>query len=109
MYIVGKGGVGYGIKPSSFIFSVLLILVLFSKKIENLFNYNNFLLMFVTWLGKISFSLYLTHYIIKFALNILLNNHIWIVNWLLTLLFSILFIIILRKLIPISLHKYLGL
>ena len=108
-YIESIGGYGYGIKPSSFVYSGIIILVLFSKRLEELFNRNNFLAKLIVGIGNISFGIYLTHYLIIFVLNMFPYSHLWFVDWLLVLLFDILFIYILKKIIPIRFYKYLGL
>ncbi len=54
-------GAGYGIKPSSFLFSFFVILFLFSKNVEMHYNEDRLLNKVIKTIGSISFPIYLIH------------------------------------------------
>lgn len=100
---------GYGIKPSSFIYAFGAILFLFNKRVETLVSshYNMFFRSMV-WLGKISFAVYLIHiYMINFVVNRFTIDS-WFLRTFFALVLTVLFIVILKRLIPERLHKYVG-
>lgn len=103
------GGAGFGIKPSSFIYSVVLIMLLFSKKLEDVCNFDNIIFRSITWFGEISFGIYLTHYLVIFFLNLLPYNHLWIVDWILTFSIDVSFIFVLKRIVPQRFYMILGL
>ena len=97
-----------GIKASSVLYSSGMILLLFSKKLENSYK-NNLITSFVEFLGKKSFIIYLCHcYFIDIAYRIYHTTY-WSVNFLFSLTLTILFIVILERLAPKSIYKYIGL
>lgn len=59
-----------GIKTTSFIFSVIGILLLFSKRIEGAFNASNFVSQTLCYLGDRSFGIYLIHFITSVPLKL---------------------------------------
>lgn len=102
-----QGG-GYGIKPSSFLFSILMILVLFSKKTEKCFSKDNYIKRWLVKLGNYSFPIYLTHYFIVDILYSINPNLCWFMRWLSVVGVSVLFIYIMRKLLPHKGIKLMG-
>lgn len=98
-------GEHYGYKFSSFIFSYILILILFSKKAEVFFGeVKGFLCGRIIFVGKISFGIYLLHnLLIPF-----LQFGGWAVNWTMVLLVTMLAIVIIKSLFPAFAKKYLG-
>ncbi len=108
-YITSIGGAGFGIKPSSFLFSAILITILFSQNVENLYNKKNPILNIITKIGEISFSIYLTHFLVIFSLSRIPYNHLWLTDWILTLIIDIGFILTLKKLAPHKVYRLLGL
>lgn len=105
--VLGSGG--YGIKPSSFLFSALTILLLFSRKVENAISGNGLVFRFITWIGTLSFGIYLTHclWIIALAHFYPISN--WLIAWIIVLSLDVMFIMVLKKLIPNKYAIYFGL
>jgi len=108
-YLERFGGPGYGIKLSSFLFSILTILILFSDRTQKLWCSNSVIARLFVRIGEMSFAIYLTHYLIA---NLIVTRlpiyHLWAIDWSLTLLFSIILVVLLQKLLPESWHKYIG-
>lgn len=99
---------GYGIKPSSCLFSMSIILLLFSTKIEKLYRDDSLFLRFIKYIGTISFGIYLIHFLVIIVLNKFNTESVWLVKWCITLLLSIIVITIGQKLLPIKINRYLG-
>lgn len=107
-YLIAHFGKGVGIKPSSFIYSAGMILLLFSRKTENLLTHAGFLYQCLIWIGSLSFGIYLIHcYFISFCVSRLPIDS-WLLQWFIALFLTVVFILILRKLFPTKYHKYLG-
>lgn len=104
-----SGNSGFGIKPSSFLFSAILIMILFSNQLESYWKPKGFIAKVFTWLGELSFGIYLTHCLVLLLVTRIPYNHIWIIDWFLVLSLDVVFLLLLRKLIPVGLYKYLGL
>ena len=101
--------IGDGQKPSSFIYSIGLVLMLFNSRVESILRSNNILYRIVLWIGEISFAVYLMHmYIVRFVMP-----HIDISNWFFRALFVLVataaLIFILQRVLPSRVHKYIGL
>lgn len=89
----------------SFLYSFGAILLLFSKKVENIYHKNKSIAKYcLVYVGKISFGIYLIHYL----LIPFLQFRGWGANWIMTLLTSILIIVIAKSLFPSFAKKYLG-
>lgn len=100
----GKYGGGFGIKFSSFIYSMAVIMVLFSAKAERAYKHN-MVNKSIEYVGRISFAIYLYH---LFVVEVLSSFHVlgrmhWVVRWLICLTATIVVIEVLKK---ILLHKY---
>lgn len=95
----------FGYKFSTFLLSYVIILIVFSKKVENVFQARKGLLYNgVIKIGKISFGIYLLHcLLIPF-----LQFGGWAVNWTMVLLVTMLVIVIIKSLFPAFAKKYLG-
>ena len=107
-YLLDHYGKGVGINPSSFIYSAGMVFLMFSNKMENLFSRTGIIYRFIIWLGSLSFGIYLIHcYFVSFFVNRLPIDS-WLLKWTLSLFMTAVFILILRKLLPIKYHKYLG-
>lgn len=100
---------GVGIKPSSFIFSVIMIALLFSSKFEHYSPKSGFVYKAIVFLGKISFGIYLIHYYVITVLNRIfpLITSFWVVDWLFVLVISTVIIVVVRKVAPVV-SKYIG-
>lgn len=90
---------GYGIKPSSHLYSLAVIMVLFSRKVQLVFNPSNVLFAFFCRLGRISFGVYLVH-----CFFILLLTRFFSLNWAeltaAVLFLTMAFIHVARKFVP---------
>ena len=107
-YLLDHYGKGVGIKPSSFIYSAGMVFLMFSSKVENLIKRTGAIYRFMIWIGSLSFGIYLIHcYFISFFVRRLPIDS-WLLHWSLALSLTVVFILILRKLLPIKYHKYLG-
>lgn len=62
-------GVGFGIKPSSFLFSILVILLVFSNRVEGAFKANISFNKAIAFVGRVSFVVYLSHTFLIFVLS----------------------------------------
>lgn len=101
--------VGDGQKPSSFIYSIGLVLMLFNSRVEGVLRPDNILYRAVLWIGEISFALYLMHmHIVRFVMP-----HVAISNWFFRALFVLVatsaIIFTLQRILPSRVHKYIGL
>lgn len=103
-----KGKSGFGIKPSVYIYSFIVILILFSSKVQRLFNEGLWINRIVCHIGRISFGIYLIHcyFIMLYARWII--SFPWFMKWLCIVVSSVIFIFIVRKTIPNRLLKYIG-
>jgi len=105
------GGDGFGIKPSSFVFSAIMILLLFSKRVENKWNPNGLISRFFIWIGSLSFGIYLSHCLI---INLVVNKipcpycHFWFLDWIITLGIDVVFILFIKKMLPKRIGRLLG-
>lgn len=110
-YLCSFHGVGQGIKPSSFVFSLLMVLLLFSTKFEERYNKRNTCIKNgISNIGEVSFVVYLSH-----TLVILLAGRIgfyssapWLFRWLLIAAIDILVVLVLRGILPAKMNRYLG-
>lgn len=108
IYFINISGHGLGIKLSSFIFSVGVIIILFSKKIEVAIM--SIPLKIIIWIGEISFGIYFIHTYILEGVHKFLNSESWWTVWGITISISILSVIVLKAILPNSFaKKYLGL
>ena len=100
---------GFGIKCSSFIYSIAIITLLFSRNIEEAYKRNTFTRM-IEYIGSISFAIYLYH---LYANNILSLLHIttplpWILRWAICLVATILAIEFFKRIFPKKIHWIFG-
>ena len=101
-------GGGYGIKPSSFIFSFLMILLLFSKRIEHKYVKDNVINKALIVVGGYSFSIYLIHcFVITIVFHFVTISN-WIVRWTIVVAITMLFICLVRKVLPNKCLKIIG-
>lgn len=101
-------GVGDDIKFSWILYSVCVILLLFSKRIEGSFNNNFFINRMVTKIGVSSFGIYLTHYLVRNVFYHIVTCRFWPLDWFSIIFLDIMFIIVMQKVLPKSTYKYLG-
>ena len=103
------GSKGFGIKLSTYIYSALMILLLFSKQFEEKFNANLTLNRIITYIGGISFGLYLLHYYFITIIFRYIDVENYFFRWGIVSICSIMFVIALKKIIPSKYYKLLGL
>ena len=101
-------GGGYGIKPSSFVFSFLMILLLFSKQIEMQYKSGNFINKILIVMGNYSFSIYLIHCFVIILAFHFVSVPVWIVRWVIVVVITMLIIYLARKVLPKKYLKIIG-
>lgn len=101
-----RGGVG--LKTSVYIYSILVILILFSKKVETSFNEKKYINKAIIYIGKISFGIYLIHCIVLNILGRFVTIDEWFTKWCMTTTISVLIIMVSRKCLPDTINKYIG-
>lgn len=101
-------GGGYGIKPSSFLFSFFMILLLLSKRIEAKYVKDNVVNKILTLVGDYSFPIYLIHcFVITTVFHyVTLSN--WIVRWCVVVAITMIFIYMVRKVLPTKCLRIIG-
>ncbi len=100
---------GVGIRVSSWIYSAGIILVLFSKKIEQLFVSDTILYRGIVEIGGMSFGIYLIHvYIVLFWQHLVPNSN-WLISFVIVTLLSVITVAILRAIMPLKIWRLLGL
>lgn len=102
-------GEGLGVtKISAVVFSCSAIMVLFSNKVQQAFREDSALFKGLSYIGGISFGIYLIHkYFIEYLLEPIIGDTLVLAGC--TLLLSILFIQTIKVLIPKSITFWLGL
>lgn len=101
-------GGGYGIKPSSFIFSFLMILLLLSKRMELKYVKDNIINKALTIVGDYSFPMYLIHCFVITIVFHFVSIYNWIARWIIVVVITMLFIYIVRKVLPNKCLKVIG-
>lgn len=112
IYILSRNGhIVAGMKVSSQILAVVIILILFQKTIQSrwrLFSENVFSKL-IQFIGRVSFFIYLSHLIFKVILNYFLSIENWYINWIIIVFISTLIAYFALILTPLRFHKYIGL
>lgn len=106
IFLVTNYGSGYGIKLSSFIYSLGCILLLMSYIINNLYRSRK-IGKVVEWIGRNSFVIYLFHCYIVISLGKVPVELPWIVRWAVVVLLSLVVAQALKS-IPIRIRYDLG-
>lgn len=107
-YWADKGTPIYGIKLSSFIFSVGVIFFVFSPRTEFIFKSNYFTKAIVD-IGEVSFGIYLIHLMLINIMHIYIYLDSWLLEWSIVLGVSYFIIKGLNLCIPDNYHRLLGL
>ena len=110
-YLLSHYRLGFGIKPSSFIFSLGAVLFLMSARVEQFVaNRMNALFRLLKYLGSVSFIVYLIHcYLIKWILpHTGFVNEYWLTRWLLVVILSLVTVQVLNRLVPTKLKYFFG-
>ena len=107
-YLMREYGEGLGIKPSSYIYSAGVILLLFNRRCETAYR-NKCVFRLIEYCGRISLGIFLTHcYMIGVAKMIPFATIHWGVKWFVTLLLSVVFIWCINKILPNRLCRWIG-
>lgn len=100
-------GGGYGIKISSFIYSIGVIMLIISPKAKTAYKSNK-ITSLIAYIGNVSFGVYLIHCFVIKGVNYILPEYNWALSWLLVVIITSTVIIAARKILPHGLNKYLG-
>ena len=110
-YLMSNYRLGFGIKPSSFVFSLGAVLFLMSAKVEDFIaKRENGVFRLFEYLGSVSFIVYLIHcYVISWVLphSGIINDY-WLTRWLLVLFSALLGVHLMKRLVPTELKYYFG-
>ena len=103
-------GRGMGIKATAYLYSSVAIFLLFSQKLQNLYQTKtNLIFRTIEYIGRISFSIYLIHMFVILLVNRYMEMHNWILNWSVILVLTILIIKMLKIFLPTRFAgRYLG-
>ena len=110
-FLILNYGSGAGIKPSSFIFSIAMCFVMFSSRLEQIYdNCHAKLFKALEYIGSISFAVYLLHmYVKSFILpKIPLVSEYWFLRWLIVFMVSVIIVELIKRWIPSQYHRYIG-
>ena len=86
----------------------MIILLLFSQKVEYALPLDNWLSKALAYVGRISFGIYLTHIFVIIALSYVMSVNMWFLRWLLAVAASILLVSALRAILPLKLKQVIG-
>lgn len=103
---INYGG-GMGLKISSFIYSIGVILLILSPQLQSKYKSNIFNSI-IAYIGRISFSIYLIHYFVMMLISILYNFENWLLYWLISILTTTLIITISKKVLPPTINNAIG-
>lgn len=107
-YLMSHYEYGVGIKPSSFLFSIGFVLLLFSEVVEKNVAKCGMVYHGIVKMGKMSFTIYLCHCYFLYCFGVIHVNN-WLLKFIIILTISILFIVMLKRIVPKSMFKYIGL
>ena len=96
-----------GHKPSVALYSVCIILLLFSSNVKEAYK-GSIYTKYIEKCGINSFSMYLTHCLFIPLLGAVCQIPSWLFRWFIVLLLDVLFVHCIKYVIPIRWHKYLG-
>lgn len=101
-------GKGVGIKLSAFLYAALVILILFSRRLQDVYAGRGFILRAVQWVGSVSFGVYLVHiHAISLVVN-LFGLDGWLAKWMGATLLTLAFIAAVKRVMPRFSAKWLG-
>ena len=112
IYLIDKFGDGLGIKPSVFFFSAFAIVLLFSYRIQTIYNkkVGKVIKTVLQFVGATSFFIYLGHiYLVRLIDDLGMSTSSWIFNWFIITLLCAIIAKMLIWLLPKFIHKYIGL
>lgn len=101
-------GKGIGIKTSSFIFSVGIILILLSIRMQRSFSTSKFTKV-IAWIGEVSFGVYLIHTYCIALFSHLLDIDNWAFMWFISLALTLIIIVVMKRFVSTRiLRRYFG-
>lgn len=101
---MGKNGIG--IKLSSWMYSLGVIMLLISEKVEKIYNENS-IISIIHIIGVNSFGIYLVHMLVLIFIRRI--THIsWIEDWVLAIIFSMALIKLAKLIVPNISNRFLG-
>ena len=103
---INYGG-GYGIKISSFIYSIGIVMLLLTPKMKSMYKSNK-LKFTIAYLGRLSFGIYLIHYFVINISTFILPVRSWALSWIIVIMITAIVIMLSRKYLPQKINKYLG-
>lgn len=99
-----------GMKVTALLYSCLIILIIFQERLRLYFNNIKMPKKLIYWTGQKSFYIYLSHCVFIMLLGKLsFYPSDWIIRWILIYVLSASSALILEKLFPERLYKYIGL
>lgn len=108
-YLMSIGKTGVGIKISSWVYSAGVILLLFSKKVEDVIKNDNKFYHQIVKLGMLSFGIYLTHVYFLIVQGSFLGSKNWVISFVIVTVLTALFVSVLKKVMPSRSWRLLGL
>lgn len=105
------GHIVHGIKPTSHLYSFFILLLLFSEEIRTFVAEieRTSIVKFLSWIGRISYFIYLTHTLMLFVLRHYISEWNWSLLVIVGTAFSIGFVLLVQKTVPVRYQLYLGL
>ena len=101
-------GGGFGIKMSAWFYSIAVILLLFSARLERTYK-SNAVSRFVEYVGNVSFTIYLYHLLVLIVLSRLgVNGLPWIGRWAALMLSTLAFVEVTKRILPKKIHWLIG-
>lgn len=101
--------IGPGIKASTWIWSYLAIMILFSGQAKDCFMKHERVLLPLAFIGRYSFGIYLVHVYTLMVVGRLNLSTLWIVQYAMVFCITIFCVWMLDKVMPNKFVKYLGL
>ncbi len=104
----GFHGGGLGLKMSTHLYSTFLILLLFSRRLQNAYTGQSFIARIVRKIGEVSFGVYLIHcYFIAVLIKLWPSGN-WFLTWLIVTGATVTVILAVRRIAPNFAERWLG-
>jgi len=101
-------GGGFGIKMSAWFYSMAVILLLFSARLERAYR-RNVISKYVEYVGNMSFTVYLYHLFVLIVISRLGVNALpWIGRWAALMLVTLAFVEVAKRILPKKTHWLIG-
>lgn len=101
--------IGPGIKATTWIWSYLLILILFSEEARNMYSKYQVYLQPLVFIGRYSFGIYLAHVYSLMIIGKFATDAPWSILWLSVIALTTIYVCVAYKLLPQKIVKYFGL